>query len=99
MRHLLYSLLRCLVPRISSRPCDISGKCTGCPCRVMLVMPRRALQGERLMLVVERNPSNEDMWVILSGGVAKDTITVVRVRYIVLLTLVCYFSHRFFSSI
>ncbi|KAI6099688.1 hypothetical protein F5141DRAFT_391076 [Pisolithus sp. B1] len=79
MRPLLYSLLRCLIPRISSRPCDISG--------------------ERLMLVVERNPSNEDMWVILSGGVAKDTITVVRVRYIVLPTLVCYFSHRFFSSI
>ncbi|KAI6165716.1 hypothetical protein EDD17DRAFT_1552662 [Pisolithus thermaeus] len=32
------------------------------------------------MLVVERNPSHENMWVILSGGVAKDTITVVRVR-------------------
>lgn len=30
-----------------------------------------ALQGERLMLVVERNPSNEDMWVILSGGLAE----------------------------
>ncbi|KAI5994026.1 hypothetical protein EDD15DRAFT_875646 [Pisolithus albus] len=30
------------------------------------------------MLILERNPSNEDVWVLFSGGVAKDTVTVIR---------------------
>lgn len=50
--------------------------------------------GERLMLIVERNPSNEDMRVIfLNGGVAQDTITVVRAWYIVFLIPKCRVSH------
>lgn len=36
------------------------------------------ISGQRLMLILERNPSNEDVWVLFSGGVAKDTITVIR---------------------
>ncbi|KAI5985519.1 hypothetical protein EDD15DRAFT_2302322 [Pisolithus albus] len=36
------------------------------------------ISGQRLMLVLERNPSNEDVWVLISGGVAKDTVTVIR---------------------
>ncbi|KAI6038304.1 hypothetical protein EDC04DRAFT_2604129 [Pisolithus marmoratus] len=49
-------------------------------CNVMLV-GHAGTEGERLMLIVERNPIHEDMRVIFPiGGVAQDTITVLRVR-------------------
>ncbi|KAI5980853.1 hypothetical protein EDD15DRAFT_578963 [Pisolithus albus] len=64
-------------------------KCTGSPCWSCRNV---ALRGERLMLIVECNHSNEDMWVMISGGFTKDSLTAVRVCHIILPTLVGYLA-------
>ncbi|KAI6119265.1 hypothetical protein EV401DRAFT_1512856 [Pisolithus croceorrhizus] len=52
---------------------------------------------EKLMLIIERVPTNNGVMVVSSsGGVARDTITVVRAKYIVLLTLVPSLSDQCF---